>query len=359
MPNFRPSLSGNFLDRYLSNLDPANALNTSINLNGNKLIGIGYPTSPTDAATKQYVDDQVIASGANVFLSNLATPVQPNQDFDMGGVQRITNHPLPVALNDVATKDYVDNFSPLVGASRDLSNLLPTSINEHLIPSANVTFTLGSIFNNWSSLWTSQIASSSSLFIDSQSLTPLASNIIINTGGHPTNPSAASGAFYLSTGDNLIISGGSGDGSGIISIRTGTSEYNTGSIEIQSGSISNATSSLGSSGQIIIRTGNVSSNTEQASSGWMYLETGAGVGNSGHISISSGSSLQGNSGDINMACGPANNGNRGKVKLYDSTVLQLSKIAMDPPNPEEGDMYFNVTTKKFRGYDGTSWVDLN
>ena len=30
----------------------------------------------------------------------------------------------------------------------------------------------------------------------------------------------------------------------------------------------------------------------------------------------------------------------------------------DPSGLPEGTMYFNSTTKKFRGYNGTAWVDL-
>lgn len=36
-------------------------------------------------------------------------------------------------------------------------------------------------------------------------------------------------------------------------------------------------------------------------------------------------------------------------------------VAADPDigDSEEGQTYFNTVTKKFRGFDGTSWVDLN
>jgi hypothetical protein len=32
---------------------------------------------------------------------------------------------------------------------------------------------------------------------------------------------------------------------------------------------------------------------------------------------------------------------------------------LDPSPAQEGQMYYNIDTQKFRGYDGTTWTDLN
>jgi len=38
--------------------------------------------------------------------------------------------------------------------------------------------------------------------------------------------------------------------------------------------------------------------------------------------------------------------------------IKLHNQSADPGTAESGDMYFNTTTNKFRGYNGTAWVDL-
>ncbi len=50
-----------------------------------------------------------------------------------------------------------------------------------------------------------------------------------------------------------------------------------------------------------------------------------------------------------------------KHYLYGGHGLVLPVFTSDPSggNSEEGQMYFNSNTNKFRGYDGTTWVDLN
>ena len=36
----------------------------------------------------------------------------------------------------------------------------------------------------------------------------------------------------------------------------------------------------------------------------------------------------------------------------------FERLAADPSGPKEGQIYFNTTTSKFRGYNGSAWVDL-
>tara|TARA_R110002012_G_scaffold25464_4_gene84337 strand:+ start:9140 stop:11026 length:1887 start_codon:yes stop_codon:yes gene_type:complete len=47
-----------------------------------------------------------------------------------------------------------------------------------------------------------------------------------------------------------------------------------------------------------------------------------------------------------------------EVQTAGNSVLKLQNETADPSSPEKGWMYFNETTNKFRGYNGTAWVDL-
>jgi hypothetical protein len=51
-------------------------------------------------------------------------------------------------------------------------------------------------------------------------------------------------------------------------------------------------------------------------------------------------------------------GSAGAVHI--DSVVRLKNLGADPtsPTPVKGHMYFNTATNKFRGYNGTSWVDL-
>ena len=40
-------------------------------------------------------------------------------------------------------------------------------------------------------------------------------------------------------------------------------------------------------------------------------------------------------------------------------VIQKMHTASSDPTGEEGDFYFNTTTKKFRGYNGSAWVNFH
>lgn len=59
------------------------------------------------------------------------------------------------------------------------------------------------------------------------------------------------------------------------------------------------------------------------------------------------------SGDVSF-----NAGTDKRVRI--NSVFRLDSQTADPtsPTPQAGDMYFNTSTSKFRGYNGTSWVDL-
>ena len=71
-------------------------------MNKKKLTNVGAPSNNTDAATKEYVDDN--SSGS---LST--TRLTVDSDIDMKNKYRITNLNPPLDLKDPATKYYVDN----------------------------------------------------------------------------------------------------------------------------------------------------------------------------------------------------------------------------------------------------------
>lgn len=82
---------------------------SSLNVNSGIISNVANPVSPQDAATKDYVDNASPGGGANTSLSNLVAPVQPNEDFDFQGTNKITGLPVPALASDAATKAYVDS----------------------------------------------------------------------------------------------------------------------------------------------------------------------------------------------------------------------------------------------------------
>ena len=71
---------------FLSINDGANNLVDifkQLDMNSNKIVNVTDPTADQEAATKKYVDDNVIA-GANTTLSNLVNPTAINQSLNMG-----------------------------------------------------------------------------------------------------------------------------------------------------------------------------------------------------------------------------------------------------------------------------------
>lgn len=48
-----------------------------------------------------------------------------------------------------------------------------------------------------------------------------------------------------------------------------------------------------------------------------------------------------------------------RMRIKSNGVVRFIPLSADPASAEEGDMYFNSTSKKLKVYDGTSWVDLH
>ena len=114
-------------------------------------------------------------------------------------------------------------------------------------------------------------------------------------------------------------------------------------------------SSTGATGAVTIRSGN---NLGSGNSGTLTLSTGSAVsGASGAVTISSGAVSAGtaNSGDINLSTGTSFGGVRGKIKLQ--SILNLSTLSA-PVSPVDGDIWFDGTNLKIQVGGVTKTVTL-
>lgn len=121
--------AGNLLKTYLNTIIPllnaafsnegsvitGGTLIGDLDINGNRLFGIGAPTADSDAANKDYVDTAE-ANAKNASLPKAGGTMTGN--IDLGG-NALTNVKAPAAATDAATKGYVDEkrktFTATVG----------------------------------------------------------------------------------------------------------------------------------------------------------------------------------------------------------------------------------------------------
>lgn len=110
--------AGNLLKTYLNTIIPllnaafsnegsvitGGTLIGDLDINGNRLFGIGAPTADSDAANKDYVDTAE-ANAKNASLPKAGGTMTGN--IDLGG-NALTNVKAPAAATDAATKGYVD-----------------------------------------------------------------------------------------------------------------------------------------------------------------------------------------------------------------------------------------------------------
>lgn len=233
-----------------------------------------------------------------------------------------------------------------VGANQTLSNLTsPTSVNQSLLPAADLTQNLGSATDRWNALFTTTIGSGNQpLNMTSGNVAGAATGAIGLNSGNVTSGSFSSGSLTFQTGGSTGSTGGisistgspgSGSSSGSIGISTSTSTTaNSGGLTIASG----AQVTSGVSGTLSFATGQAGTG---ASSGAVTLSSGAvtgGTGNTGSFTISSGNATgSGNSGTITLQSGTSS-GTRGNIVLAGLSInASTSKInnVVDPTSPQD------------------------
>lgn len=260
-------------------------------MGGNQLTNVGTPAVGTDAANKDYVDN----NSANRTLSNLTSPTAVNEDliFDTGAAANIQTK------NEAATTQGLQLSSGTASGVGNASG--PVSISSGGAAVNEDTGTLG--FGSGDATGTGD---SGPFFITTGEVeTGTPGPMYISTGG--ANSAGLTGLMTISTGANA----GSG-GSGHALIESGdTDSGESGSVELQTG---NSTS--GNSGNIALNPGSAGGNRGNVSvtSEFLYLsdvnatiktpnETEGGPSNS--LTISTGNSTGDVSGNVNIYSGDA------------------------------------------------------
>lgn len=120
----------------LSNLTSPTSVNQVLNMNSNKIAGLGVPTLAGDAATKDYVDSTVTSASATVAnrtLSNLTSPTAVNQILNMGG-NKISGLGTPTLATDAVTKAYVDSAAATLPTTVASYSVTTTATNGVHLP---------------------------------------------------------------------------------------------------------------------------------------------------------------------------------------------------------------------------------
>lgn len=192
-------------------------------------------------------------------------------------------------------------------------------------------------------------------------------DILLTSGDNTNNAADNSGDDNLVTGNIDFTTGTSNSNvnsatTGYINLQTGSQtgtkgvdgEGGSGRIQIFTGSANNSFS-----GTIQIATG--ASNWQ---SGDVFIDTGAGEGTDGYsgeifLRTAGVADAASQVGHIHLQPGlnPSDDSKHGKIKA--EGVFKLHSLDADPSTGENGDMYYNTTTHKFRGYANGAWIDLH
>jgi len=232
------------LDAIVIKKDGSVAFEADLDMGGNKIVGLAEPENDDEAATKAYVDDAVVAvSGANTALSNLTT----------------------------------------------------TSINQALLPSADVTHDIGSASLRWNA-------------------------VIANSFENGTGR----GSLSLATG-GTVLRGPTTNGSVRI-VASGTARV---ALEGAQGAVADlfTVKAAGEEGEDIGFFG--------SDSGVLIVQSlDVATGNTAEVTVASGDAADGNSGNINLTVGTASD-SRGSINL---DALSVSTVGATTFNSRQIDI---------------------
>ena len=95
------------LPNIISSIDQLEPPEGPLDMNGNQINEVGTPTSPDDAANKDYIDDGLVTKSDTTHNHLLNSLIDPNGSVDLNG-QNIIDLKDPVGDKDAVTKIYVD-----------------------------------------------------------------------------------------------------------------------------------------------------------------------------------------------------------------------------------------------------------
>lgn len=146
------------------------------------------------------------------------------------------------------------------------------------------------------------------------------------------------GDVYNPTGANKILESGTGNLDSVLTVDTATATTLNAGITNISGNTVFTGSSVDFTGTNTI--GNWNGAVYDRTGSTLIIEDNATPGPIVHAD------LEGDvTGDVT-----------GNLTATDSLTLPTGTVAQRPSTPAEGMMWFNTTTKKFEGYDGTGWI---
>lgn len=209
------------------------------------------------------------------------------------------------------------------GADVHLSNLVATTVNDHIVPGVDNVVNLGAGSLGYANAWINNIQTSlfSNMLISTQQRTGT------TTGSITIQPGNSIGGSTV--GANAVVNAGTGRGlGGTLSLSSGISFNNdSGPVQIKSADFDGGTPGTRNTGAITIKSGTSTTRSGTVTGGQtgnLNLSSGdakdAGV--SGSVNISTGASVNGNSGNINLSPAvPSGSGTRGVIQLLDHTLV--------------------------------------